>query len=224
MYDEESLLPISALQHLSFCARQCALIHIEGIWHENLLTAEGAVMHEKAHSSQNESRGDIRITRSLRVRSLRLGLIGMCDVVEFHRINDADGQSSVTLNGAKGRWIPFPVEYKRGSPKQNHCDLVQLCAQAMCIEEMLSVPVPNGALFYGERKRRTDVVFDEPLRNETERLAQQLRSLISSGETPSAERAPKCDNCSLVDSCMPDLKKKGSVANYLKTNVFLRRT
>ena len=140
-YSEDDLIMISALQHFAFCPRQCALIHIEQVWTESGLTAEGRIMHEKVHEEQRESRGAVRIECGIPLRSLRLGLIGKADVVEFHRIG-------------KGVWQPFPVEYKRGKPKPDHCDKVQLCAQAMCLEEMLSVPVPEGALFYGRTRRR----------------------------------------------------------------------
>src|SRR3989337_821592 len=139
----DDLIMLSALQHYVFCPRQCALIHIEQLWAENVLTAEGRIMHDKVDTANRESRGNIRIEYGVPMRSLRLGLIGKADVVEFHKDGD--------------RWIPFPVEYKRGKPKPGNCDKVQLCAQAICLEEMLSVRIPKGALFYGKTKRRLDV-------------------------------------------------------------------
>ena len=184
-YSEDDLIMISALQHYVFCPRQCALIHIEQVWSESGLTAEGRIMHEKVHEEGNESRGAVRIARGVPLRSLRLGLVGMADVVEFRKIG-------------KGVWQPFPVEYKRGKPKPDHCDAVQLCAQAMCLEEMLSVTVPKGALFYGRTRRRADVVFDETLRRETEQTAEKARSLIMSGVTPPPVYAKRCESCSLI--------------------------
>ena len=202
-YDEDDLIMISALQHYVFCPRQCALIHIEQVWQESGLTAEGRIMHEKVHEEGNESRGPVRIARGVPLRSLRLGLIGKADVVEFRK-------------AGKSLWQPFPVEYKRGKPKPDHCDAVQLCAQAMCLEEMLNLAVPQGALFYGKTRRRTDVVFDERLRRETERTAQEARNLIAAGVTPPPVYAKRCESCSLIGDCMPKkIEKKLSVKRYL---------
>lgn len=202
-YSEEDLIQLSALQHFVFCPRQCALIHIEQLWTENLLTAEGRVMHERVHEEGRESRGDVRIEHGVPLRSLRLGLIGKADVVEFHRLDD-------------DRWQPFPVEYKRGKPKPDDCDKVQLCAQAICLEEMLNVIIPAGALFYGKTRRRTDVCFDEPLRRRTEETALRVRKLIESGVTPEPEYSPKCENCSLISLCLPKIAgKRQAVGRYL---------
>lgn len=194
MFTEDELLPISALQHLIFCERQCALIHLEQIWLENRYTAEGRVQHERVHEVSAESRGDVRIVRGLRLRSLALGLIGVADVVEFH------GRQS------EAQEIPFPVEYKRGKPKADRCDEVQLCAQALCLEEMLSVDAPAGALFYGKTRRRKNIVFDDTLRKLTASTADRLHSLIKSGDVPPAVYEKKCEGCSLKDICMPRLK------------------
>ena len=202
-YTEDDLIPISALQHVVFCERQCALIHVEQVWDENLFTAEGRVMHERVHERDRESRGDVRIERGVPLRSLRLGLIGKADVVEFHR-NEG------------GKWQPFPVEYKRGKPKADDCDKVQLCAQAMCLEEMLAMNVPCGALYYGKTRRRLDVTFDQFLREETERAAKRARELIQEGVTPKAVYDKKCKRCSLAAHCMPRLfREKRSVEKYL---------
>jgi CRISPR-associated exonuclease Cas4 len=202
-YSESDLLPLSALQHLVFCERQCALIHIEQAWDENRFTAEGRIMHERVHEVGGESRGDIRISRGVPLRSLRLGLIGKADVVEFHRAQE-------------GLWRPFPVEHKRGKPKPDASDKVQLCAQALCLEEMLGAGVPAGALFYGRTRHRLDVGFDEALRKETEEAAAQLHELIGSGTTPKPVYTKKCKNCSLMDRCLPQvLRKKSSVGSYL---------
>ncbi len=212
MFAEADLLPVSALQHLPFCERQCALIHLEGLWAENVLTVEGKHLHEKAHAPDAaEKRGDVYIARSLVLRSLRLGLAGQADVVEFH-LDD----SGVALPFKTGKWCPFPVEYKRGKPKRNHCDEVQLCAQALCLEEMLDANIPAGALFYGQTRRRVDVCFDPLLRGETEAVAARLHALIKSGKTPHAVREPKCESCSLERLCLPDaLGARRSAARFL---------
>ena len=166
MYTENDLLPISALQHLGFCPRQCALIHIEQIWTENLFTAEGRGLHEKVHGTDTESRQDIRIVRGLRVCSLELGVVGQVDVVEFH-----EAETGIELPNEAGFWRPFPVEYKRGRTKVDDCDRVQLCAQAMCLEEMLGSKIEYGAIFYGRPRRRERVKFEASLRQKTESLA-----------------------------------------------------
>lgn len=187
MFTEAQLLPLSALQHLLYCPRQCALIHLEQAWAENRFTAEGKVLHQQAHEGPDESRPGIRITRSLPVRSLTLGLTGQCDVVEFH--------SSNTI---------LPVEYKRGKPKTHRGDEVQLCAQALCLEEMMDTLIPEGALYYGKRRRRSSIVFDSTLRSLTQEVTRSLHQLIEDQITPSATyQASKCDPCSLIDHCRP---------------------
>jgi len=195
-YDEEDLTPISALNQYLYCPRRCALIHIEQLWSENLFTAEGRIMHDKADSNKFESRGNVRIDYSVPLRSLRLGLVGKADVVEFHKHGDM--------------WIPFPVEYKRGKPKMDDCDKVQLCAQAICLEEMLNIEIREGALFYGQTRRREDVVFDKTLRMETEDTAKKVHELIESGITPRAEYSKKCKLCSLLNICLPKANSKAS--------------
>ena len=203
MYSIDDLLPLSALQHIVFCERQCALIYTEQAWTENRLTVEGKIMHERVHDESRESRGDVRIDYGVSLRSLRLGLIGKADVVEFHRQPD-------------GSWRPFPVEYKRGKPKADDCDKVQLCAQAICLEEMLSVAIPAGALFYGQTRHRLDVVFDEDLRRETEETARRAHALIASGRTPPPVYEKRCESCSLMAECLPKtIQKRRSVKNYL---------
>lgn len=205
MYSEEELLQISALQHFVFCPRQCALIHIEQAWEENRFTVEGRIMHEDVHEGGVENRKDVRIERGIPLRSLELGLSGKADVVEFRKTAD------------KNNWALFPIEYKRGKPKSDHSDMVQLCAQAICLEEMLKTFIPAGALFYGKTKHRLDVEFDDAMRNETRNLAAQLHKFISAGRTPPAVYTPKCGSCSLISQCMPKLaERNSSVANYLK--------
>jgi len=192
MFPEDALLPISALQHLLFCPRQCALIHLERLWAENSLTREGKHLHEKPDHGRPETREGSRIARGLMLCSLELGLCGKADVVEFHRPSDNNSP------------VPFPVEYKRGKPKKDGSDLVQLCAQALCLEEMLGVAVPVGALFYGKIRRRVDVAFDQALRQLTLQTIGRLHAMIASGRTPAAMYDPhKCDNCSLRFLCLP---------------------
>lgn len=193
---EQSYLPLSALQHYLFCPRQCALIHLEREWRENRYTAEGRVMHRRAHEAPDESRPGIRVTRGLPVASSLLGLSGQCDVVEFRD----DG--TIT-----------PVEYKRGKPKAHRADEVQLCAQAIALEEMLGLPVGaifSGALYYGKKRRRTIVTLDKCLRDLTADVARQMHAMFSSGKTPApVYDEAKCEACSLYDVCMP-LKKNGA--------------
>jgi len=214
MYDEDDLVQLSGLQHLVYCERQCALIHIENVWADNALTIQGEHMHEKVHEDgdRTESRGDIRISRGLPLRSLRLGLSGIADVVEFHRVSEG----GIRIPDVRGLWKPFPVEYKRGKPKRDRCDEVQVCAQAICLEEMLAVDIPEGALFYGATHHRFDIVFDAVLRSETEHAAIRLHELIRGRKTPPAVRESKCDRCSLLEICMPQLGAKNrSVGSYL---------
>ncbi|MBF0619875.1 MAG: CRISPR-associated protein Cas4 [Candidatus Omnitrophica bacterium] len=206
MYNEDDLLLISALQHLAFCPRQCALIHIEQIWIENRFTAEGRVMHDKAHDEDRvETRAGVRVERGISLRSLELGLIGKADVVEFHYVQD------------RRQWIPFPVEYKRGKPKEDDCDRVQLCAQALCLEEMLKIRILSGAIFYGKIRRRFDVTFDDDLRSKTKQSSVFLHKFIGAGRTPKPVYSAKCEVCSLIDVCIPRrLEQGGSVEEYLR--------
>jgi|SRR5579863_4281784 len=211
MFDEDDLFPLSGLQHLMFCERQWGLIHIEQAWGENRLTAEGRVLHDRVHEAGVESRPGVRTARGLRVRSLRLGLVGQADVVEFHRSEDG-----VVLPDLEGLWRPFPVEYKRGRPKRDACDEVQLCAQALCLEEMFGGEIHAGALYYGQPRRRKEVAFGGELRARTEALARRMHELYRSGATPPAVYEPKCDSCSLIARCMPRLlAKPPGVARYL---------
>lgn len=201
IFVEDELLPLSALQHLLFCERQCALIHLEQIWVENPLTAEGRQLHERVDERRGEARGDLHVASGVPLRSLRLGLSGKADVVEFHRAKA--GEPGAALPGVSGTWRPFPVEYKHGRPKSHRADEVQLCAQGLCLEEMLGTPVPEGALFYGQTRRRLPVPLDPKLRELTEATAQHLHRLIAAGRTPPPLREPKCDRCSLLEVCMP---------------------
>lgn len=202
---EDDLLPISALQHFLYCPRQCALIHIERQWAENVFTAEGRLLHDRTDRGGEESRRGLRVARAVPVRSLRLGVVGVADVVELH-----DG----------GR-RPIPVEYKRGRPKKHRADEVQLCAQAICLEEMFGVPVIEGFLFYGRQRRRSAVTFDAGLRDLTARIAAETRHLLASGRTPPPAYEPrKCDACSLMALCRPKpLAERPRIAHWLAARI-----
>jgi CRISPR-associated exonuclease Cas4 len=216
MFSDDDLIPISSLQHFVFCKRQCALIHLEYIWQENILTAEGQLLHGRVDRVQTEKRRSLRTATALRIRSLQLGLTGIMDLLEFHQVetpNDITGHAvAIPLPPATGFWRPFPVEYKRGKPKTHRADEIQLCAQAMCLEEMLQLHILAGALFYGQPRRRTEVHFDDELRSLTELAAQGVHDLIHSGMTPPATYSKACDSCSLIDQCQPKSAGAGKAA------------
>lgn len=216
MHTDDELIMISALQHCLFCHRQCALIHLEGVWQENYLTATGRTLHERVDKIGAETRRDIHVATSLRLISHRLGVMGVADMVEFHRVGqpqNAEGHViAIPLPGRGGLWCPFPVEYKRGKPKAHRADEVQLCAQAICLEEMLDVHIPAGALFYGTTRRRMDVAFDGELRALTEKVAEDVQSLIASGVTPTPVLTKACEACSLKEQCF---ESKGSVKDWI---------
>lgn len=214
-YTEDDLLPISALQHLLFCERQCALIHLEGAWAENRFTAEGRHLHERVHEQEGEIREGIWIGRGIRLRSLKLGLTGISDVVEFREVPSG----GATLPGRAGAWLPRPVEYKRGRPKPDDSDRVQLCAQALCLEEMLGVEVDSAAIFYGMPRRRLTVPVDVALRTVCETTAERLHALISQGKTPPPLASPKCRNCSLAGICMPAAGTAMTVSEYMEQGI-----
>lgn len=190
--EREDFIPISALQHAVYCLRQAALIHLEQAWEDNRFTAEGHVMHAVADKGGGRWARGLRRVMALPVASARLRLSGIIDVVEFHP--QADGPE-----------VPYPIEYKRGRPKLHRADEVQLCAQAICLEEMTGVPVPRGALFYGETKRRVEVPFDAGLRVLTEETAQAFAGVMASGRTPPPTvLKQRCRACSLKEICRPD--------------------
>ncbi len=204
--DESEFVPISALQHYVFCPRQCALIHLERLWQENVHTAEGRIMHEAAHTESSRRRGEVRIATALSLRSMALGVFGQADVVEFYREEHI--------------WRPYPVEYKKGHVhKDMDADMVQLCAQALCLEEMLDRTVSEGALFYGEPRRRTRVEFSGELRERTRDVAKAVHELFVCGLTPVPDRllldSGKCRSCSLLDWCLPD-SAMSSASRYLE--------
>lgn len=212
-YSEDEYLMISGLQHFMFCQRQWALIHLEQLWADNYHTAVGTLMHERAHDPYlKEKRRDVIISRALRVSSKTLGISGECDVVEFHRCEDG-----IHLHGHRGCWSICPVEYKKGKPKQNEEDILQLTAQAMCLEEMFSAQIPEGALFYGETRRRERVEFTDARREQVGRMFEQMRQYARRGYTPKVKKTKACRSCSLADLCLPQLDKAGSVKQYLES-------
>lgn len=211
MYREEDYLMLSGLQHFAFCRRQWALIHIEQQWAENFRTADGRIMHTKAHDSGfREKRGDVVITRAMKISSAELGISGECDVVEFHK-----SPNGIYIPRLEGRYNVIPVEYKRGQPKENNCDELQLCAQALCLEEMLCCEIPEAYLYYGETRRRHTVVLDEPLRDKTAQMINEMHQLYDRQHTPKVKRTKACNACSLKDICLPVLNKERSAAEYI---------
>lgn len=211
-YNEEEFLQISGLQHFKFCRRQWALIHIEQLWSENSRTVEGKILHEKAHdASQRERRGERLITRDMRVFSSSLGISGACDVVEFH-----EDEKGIFLPGQKGRYRPYPVEYKRGSSRADTANDLQLCAQAMCLEEMLCCEISEGALYYGEIRRREVVPFTPELREEVRGMLREMHELYRRGHTPKVRPTKSCNACSLKELCLPKLMGRRTVQSYLK--------
>lgn len=202
-YSEEEYLHLNGLQHLCFCPRQCALIYVENQWHENFFTASGRVQHEKVHSGIGESRRVVRTERDLKIASRLLGVTGQTDAVEFY----SDGKV-------------IPVEYKHGEPKEDSCDEVQLCAQAICLEEMIGCRIDEGALFYFKVRKRVPVRITDELRAETTELAERFHQLVECGETPPAEYRRKCESCSFIDECFPESAGRNkSVDIYLKRRI-----
>ncbi|MGC8732420.1 MAG: CRISPR-associated protein Cas4 [Halothiobacillaceae bacterium] len=189
MYSDDELIPISALSQFVFCPRRCALIHLEQVWVDNQFTAEGELLHEHVHELSVSGPAGVRRVTAMPVRSLTYGLIGQCDLVEF-----------VPTDGSER---PYPVEFKRGTPRRGDCDLVQLCAQAMCLEEMLGHAVPSGAVYYAKLRRRKAITFSPALRDYTRRLISEVRQLFLLGHTPPASLQSKCSACSLIDFCTP---------------------
>jgi CRISPR-associated exonuclease Cas4 len=201
---EAAFVAISGLQHLVFCERQAALIHVERQWREDAATAAGRLLHERVDARGTDHRPGVRVERGVPLTSERLGLIGRADVVEYH------GEPS-------GNWRPVPVEYKRGRAGHRLADRVQLCAQAICLEERHRISIPSGALFYGKSHRRVEVYFDDELRRRTAEAARRLHDLVRTGTVPRVPRAPKCASCSLESLCLPDVTAAaGAAGRYLE--------
>jgi len=222
-YLEDDLLLLSGIQHMAFCKRQWALIHIEQVWEENVRTIEGKFLHERTDDPfEDETRKDIRIVRAMPIVSLNLGLRGVADVVEFHKEETAIEGVTVQLKNRSGWWRPYPVEYKRGRPKPDNRDAVQLCAQAIALEEMLKISIDSGFLYYGQTKHREHIDFDTVLRNHVVKLAGEMHGMMFEGKTPKAQKGRHCSLCSLKELCQPNLTVRHRlVKNYLErmTNI-----
>ena len=215
MYAEDDYLMLSGIQHFAFCRRQWAMIHIEQQWAENYRTTAGELMHKKAHDEGAfEKRGNILTVRGVRLSSHELGVSGQCDVVEFHQ-----AECGVTLYGYDGNWNPVPVEYKHGKPKENNSDELQLCAQAICLEEMFQTVIPEGYLFYGENRRRSHVGFTEGLREEVKNMTKEMHELFQRGHTPNVKPTKQCKACSLENLCVPKLQKTMKVREYIQQGI-----
>lgn len=215
MYPQEEYLMISGIQHFVFCRRQWALIHIEQQWEENYRTTAGELMHKKAHDEGAfEKRGDLLIVRGLRISSHELGLSGQCDVVEFHKNDDG-----IDLFDYDGKWNPVPIEYKHGTIKEDKSDEAQLCAQAICLEEMFKTDIPEGYLYYGQNRRRHHVEFTEALRKEVQELCREMHVLFQKGHTPNVKYSKQCKSCSLENLCLPKLKRVIGVRTYIEQNI-----
>lgn len=215
-YAQDDLLPLSGIQHFLFCRRQWALIHVEQQWKENALTAEGRIMHKRVDDPFfTETRNGVVTARSVLVASYRLGLSGVCDVVEFKA--SVDG---VSLPNREGLFLPSPIEYKRGKEKHNHSDETQLCAQAMCLEEMLSTSISRGYLYYGETRHRVEIEFTAELRTLVQEMSAEMHNYFSRGYTPKVKTHKGCRSCSLADICLPVLQEKVIVASkYIKQQI-----
>ncbi|NMB38880.1 MAG: CRISPR-associated protein Cas4 [Firmicutes bacterium] len=213
-YYEEDYLQLSGIQHFAFCPRQWALIHVEQQWQDNILTFQGQELHQRTDDPTfSEKRGDLIITRAVPIASRSLGLNGIADVVEFHKVEEP----GVKLKGRSGYWQPTPVEYKLGNPKPTNCDILQLCAQAICLEETFQVTLEIGYIFYGRVRRRLDVNLSQELKDETYMVAQEMHRMFSLGKTPEPRVTKACNKCSLVDICIPQLSQRRTVKEYLQS-------
>lgn len=212
MYSEDEYLMLSGVQHFAFCRRQWALIHIEQQWEENFRTVEGNIMHEKVHDVEaHEKRGEYVITRSMAISSSRLGISGECDAVEFRKADNG-----IALFGLDGKYTVTPVEHKRGKPKEDNCDAVQLTAQALCLEDMLCCNIPFGYLYYGTIKHRLKVEFDKDLRRQTEDIIEEMHDLFRKQYTPKVKRRKACNACSLKNICLPVICAKKKASTYVR--------
>jgi CRISPR-associated exonuclease Cas4 len=223
MFTEEDFIMISALQHYVYCPRQCALIHVEDAWSENLFTVRGNILHEKVDTDTYETRGNVRTVRGLRIHSFKYGLVGRCDVVEFRTKKSVSHPELVsespinsdTLKQVQGFTDVIPVEFKSGKPKEDVSDKVQLCAQVFCLEEMLNTKISKAAFFYGKIRRRNVIDIDDELRIQTENIIDSVREIVSKKIIPCAEYEAKCRNCSLINICQPKAMNKRKLQNYI---------
>ncbi len=215
MIEEDDYLALSGIQHFCFCPRQWGIIHIEQQWEDNTRTFGGTLMHEKADNPFfTESRGTTIVSRSMALISHQLKLSGIADVVEFRKASK--GEDGISLKGRRGKWYIVPIEYKYGQQKENNSDLVQLCAQAICLEEMFELPIQQGEIYYGKTKHRIKVTFDQKLRDEVKRLVEEMYAYYEKQETPLGKLEAKCTNCSLENICLPIINEKhAKVQRYI---------
>jgi len=210
--DEDNFLLLSGIQHFKFCKRQWALIHIEQQWHENEYTVEGEMFHATADNpTKIEKRNNVISLRAMRVQSYKLGITGICDVVEFYQ-----SESGINMHGWDGLWRVYPIEYKVGSPKIHNADELQLCAEAMCLEEMLCCDIPEGSIYYGEIRRRKQIIFTPELRDEVIESFKEMNSYFEKGWTPKVKPFKGCKLCSLRDICLPKISKVKKASAYIK--------
>ena len=215
MYKEEDFLQLSGIQHFAFCRRQWALAYIELQWQENVRTVEGHLLHENAHdAAMKEKRGDLIIVRAMPVHSREIGISGECDVVEFHKSEDG-----IPISGREGTYTVVPVEYKRGKPKSNDVDALQVAAQALCLEEMLCCDIPYGYIYYGEIRHREEIEFTEELRRKVKDMFAEMHKYYEQRYTPKVKWSKSCNACSLKDICLPVLNKNVSVKKYLDSRM-----
>ncbi len=215
-YQEENYLMLSGIQHFSFCRRQWALIHIEQQWAENLRTVEGSVFHKKAHDGYSaEKRKDVIISRGMPVFSTSLGVSGICDIVEFQR----DDKKGISLYGREGKYLVYPVEYKKGQPKEDEADILQVVAQAICLEEMLGCEISKGYLYYGEIRRRIEVSLEEVMRQQVRDAFEEMHRYYEQRYTPKVKRTKACNACSLKEICIPKLMKNRSAKEYISRRI-----
>jgi CRISPR-associated exonuclease Cas4 len=224
VYSDDDMLMLSGIQHYMFCARQWALIHIEQVWSDNRLTAEGSILHSNVDDPfYRQLNNGLLTIRGVKLASHELGLYGVADAIEL--LPEADiNNVAITHPNYPGRWTPHLVEYKHGKPKPDERDEVQLMAQAMCLEEMYGVKVQEASLFYFETRHRLEIVLTDQLRQLTIRLANQMHELFGKGEVPLPHYQPHCKNCSLIDLCQPEIERCKSVSTYLKSNLYEETT
>ncbi len=231
MFSEDDFIQLSSLQHYVFCRRQCALIHVEDVWSENVYTVRGGILHEKVDTDTYETRGTLKTVRGLRIHSSRLGIVGRADVVEFRKpapeahpsptdgwlaLDESSHRPSAEKDGSAKLEV-MPIEFKAGQPKDDISDKVQLCAQALCLEEMLTTSVKLGAFFYGRIRRRVQVEIDDELRKQTEEIIAAVHDLVSRKHVPVARYMEKCKRCSLEEICQPKAMNEPKLHAYIKT-------
>lgn len=214
-YTDEQLINISGIQHFVFCRRQWAIIHIEQQWEENLLTVSGSIMHKNAHdNASSEKRNNVIISRGMPIISQELGLIGVCDVVEFHKSDDG-----AIINGYEGLYKIVPVEYKHGEPKENDADVLQVAAQAYCLEDMFCTKIEEFNIYYGKTKHRLKVKFNDEIRERLIKIVNEMHSLYNRKYTPIVKKSKQCNSCSLKEICLPKLSKTDTVEKYIKKSI-----